>query len=135
MISTNCPGAPKLQFLAGRPNATIPAENNTVPLPQGDIEAIFSRMEDGGFTPAELVHLLVSHTIARSDTLVPGHQAVPFDTTPFTFDTQFFLETLLKGTGVPFGVNNTDGAEVDSPLPQSNEMRLQSDFIISRDAV
>lgn len=92
-------------------------------------------MEDGGFSPIELVHLLVSHTIARSDTLVPGHQAVPFDTTPFTFDTQFFLETLLKGTGVPFGVNNTAGAEVDSPLPESNEMRLQSDFIISRDNV
>ena len=92
-------------------------------------------MEDGGFTPAELIHLLASHTIARSDTLVPGHQAVPFDTTPFTFDTQIFLEVLLKGVGVPFGVNNTDGAEVDSPIPQSNEMRLQSDFALARDNV
>lgn len=90
-------------------------------------------MEDGGFTPAELIHLLASHTIARSDTLVPGHQAVPFDSTPFTFDTQVFLEVLLKGVGVPFGVNNTDGAEVDSPIPESNEMRLQSDFVLSRD--
>lgn len=90
-------------------------------------------MEDGGFSPAELIHLLASHTIARSDTLVPGQQAVPFDTTPFTFDTQVFLEVLLKGVGVPFGVNNTDGAEVDSPIPESNEMRLQSDFVLSRD--
>ena len=40
---------------------------------------------------------------------------------------------LLKGTGVPFGVNNTDGAEVDSPLPDEGEMRLQSDFVLSRD--
>ena len=130
---SNCPGAPRLQFLAGRPNATIPAEDGTVPLPQSDVTTILARMEDGGFTPAELIHLLASHTVARSDTLVPGHEAVPFDTTPFTFDTQVFLEVLLKGVGVPFGVNNTDGAEVDSPLPESGEMRLQSDFVLSRD--
>ncbi|KAI5118589.1 hypothetical protein M0805_008679 [Coniferiporia weirii] len=131
---TNCPGAPRLQFLAGRPNATFPASDNTVPLPQSDVDTILERMEDGGFSSTELIHLLASHTIARSDTLVPGHQAVPFDSTPFTFDTQVFLEVLLKGVGVPFGVNNTDGAEVDSPLPDQGEMRLQSDFVLSRDA-
>ncbi|KAH8110317.1 manganese peroxidase 2 [Phellopilus nigrolimitatus] len=129
---TNCPGAPQLQFLAGRPNATFPASDGTVPLPQSPVDMIFERMEDAGFSDAETVHLLASHTIARSDTLVPGHQAVPFDTTPFTFDPQIFLEVLLAGTGVPFGVNNSDGAEVDSPLPASGEMRLQSDFAIAR---
>ncbi|KAL5523458.1 hypothetical protein ACEPAG_7631 [Sanghuangporus baumii] len=131
---TNCPGAPQLQFLAGRPNATFPASDNTVPLPQANATSILERMADGGdFSPAEVVHLLASHTVARSDTLVPGHMAVPFDSTPFTFDTQFFLETLLKGNGVPFGVNNTDGAESNSPLPQSGEMRLNSDFLLARD--
>lgn len=130
---TNCPGAPQLQFLAGRPNATFPADDGTVPLPQSDADTILNRMADAGFSPTDLVHLLVSHTIARSDTLVPGHQAVPFDSTPFTFDTQFFLETLLVGNGVPFGVNNSDGAEVDSPLPASGEMRLQSDFLFAND--
>ena len=92
---TNCPGAPRLEFLAGRPNATFPADDGTVPEPQSDVDTILARMEDGGFTPAELIHLLASHTIARSDTLVAGHQAVPFDSTPFTFDTQIFLEVLL----------------------------------------
>jgi hypothetical protein len=80
--------------------------------------------------------LLASHSIARSDTLVPGHAAVPFDSTPFTFDTQIFLEVLLKGVGLPFGLNSsTPGAEVDSPIPQSGEMRLQSDFALARDPV
>ncbi|THH05588.1 hypothetical protein EW145_g4686 [Phellinidium pouzarii] len=114
--TTNCPGAPRLEFLAGRANATFPASDNTVPLPQSDVDTILSRM--GGWW-----------LLARR-----SHQAVPFDTTPFTFDTQIFLEVLLKGVGVPFGVNNTDGAEVDSPLPESNEMRLQSDFVLSRDS-
>ncbi|KAL5512232.1 hypothetical protein ACEPAG_3517 [Sanghuangporus baumii] len=130
---TNCAGAPRLQFLVGRPNATFPVDPGSVPLPQDSADSILARMEDGGFTDAETIHLLVSHTIARSDTLVPGHQAVPFDTTPFTFDPQVFLEVLLKGTGIPFDVNNTDGAEVDSPLPDSGEMRLQSDFALARD--
>lgn len=134
--STNCPGAPQLQFLAGRPNATVAAVDGTVPLPESDVDTILSRMEDAGFTPAELIHLLASHSIARSDTLVPGHEAVPFDSTPFTFDTQIFLEVLLKGVGLPFGVNSsTPGSEVNSPIPESGEMRLQSDFALARDRV
>ncbi|EJC97780.1 manganese peroxidase 1 [Fomitiporia mediterranea MF3/22] len=132
---SNCPGAPRLEFLAGRPNATSPAQQGTVPLPQDPVDKILARMQDAGLTPEDTVNLLSSHTVARSDTLVPGHDAVPFDTTPFTFDTQVFLEVLLKGVGVPFGVNNTDGAEVNSPLPAEGEMRLQSDFAIARDPV
>ena len=60
--------------------------------------------------------------------------------TPFTFDTQVFLEVLLKGVGFP-GLSNNTG-EVSSPLPIGNtasggndtgEMRLQSDFALARD--
>ncbi|KAL5498489.1 GP1_2 [Sanghuangporus vaninii] len=136
---SNCPGAPKLAFLVGRTNATAPADDGTVPLPQDSADSILSRMADAGISNAEVIHLLASHSIARSDTLVPGHTAVPFDSTPFTFDPQAsdalkVVKVLLKGTGVPFGVNNTDGAEVDSPLPDEGEMRLQSDFALSRDS-
>lgn len=127
----NCPGAPRIQFFAGRPNATIPADDGTVPKPEDSVTSILQRMADGGFTPDELIHLLASHSIARSDTIDPTIQAVPFDTTPFTFDTQVFLEVLLKGTGFPGTANNT--GEVASPLPASGEMRLQSDFALARD--
>lgn len=85
-------------------------------------------MEDGGFTPTELVYLLVSHTVTPYGTLVSGHEAVLFDTTPFTFDTQFFLKTLFSGVGAPFDVNSTDGAEVNSSLPESNESYLEFAF-------
>ena len=129
---TNCPGAPRLQFLAGRPNASFPASDGTVPGPQDSVDSILARMADGGFTSAELIHLLASHTIARADHVDPTLQAVPFDTTPFTFDTQFFLEVLLKGTGYP-GTGGNIG-EVKSPLPASGEMRLQSDFALARDS-
>lgn len=128
---TNCPGAPQLEFLAGRPNATIPAEIGTVPEPQDPVTMILDRMADAGFTPQELIHLLASHTVARADHVDPTIQDVPFDSTPFTFDTQIFLEVLLTGIGFPGTANNT--GEVESPLPTQGEMRLQSDFLLAHD--
>lgn len=134
---TNCPGAPQLEFLLGRPNATAPAPDGLIPEPQNNLTAILERMEDGGqFSAEEVVALLASHTIARSDHVDPTIQAVPFDSTPFTFDTQIFLEVLLKGVGFP-GTSGNVG-EVESPLPLGDgvnvgEMRLQSDFELSRD--
>nr|BAG12562.1 manganese peroxidase 3 [Phlebia sp. MG60] len=134
---SNCPGAPRLEFLAGRPNATAPAIEGLIPEPQDSVTSILERFEDaGGFTPAEVVALLASHTIARADHVDETLDAAPFDTTPFTFDTQIFLEVLLKGKGFPGTGNNT--GEVSSPLPLTSgtdvgELRLQSDFALARD--
>ena len=134
---TNCPGAPRLQFLAGRPNATIPAQDGAIPGPADSVDSILSRFADAGFSSAEVVHLLASHSVARSDTIVPNHTAVPFDSTPFDFDTQFFLETLLSGSEVPFGrsIPNVAGGETTSPIADEGGMRLHSDFELARDQV
>lgn len=67
-----------------------------------------------------------------TDTLAVNRSAVPFDTTPFTFDSQVFLEVLLKGNGFP-GEQTTPGAEAQSPLAAEGQMRLHSDFLVSRD--
>ncbi|EJF56747.1 manganese peroxidase [Dichomitus squalens LYAD-421 SS1] len=135
---TNCPGAPQLEFLAGRPNGTAPAIDGLIPEPQDSIDDILARFDDaGGFTPFEVVSLLASHTVARADHVDPTLDAAPFDSTPFTFDTQIFLEVLLKGTGFPGTDNNT--GEVASPIPVTNgtdvgELRLQSDFGLAHDS-
>nr|BAR45974.1 manganese peroxidase isozyme [Phlebiopsis crassa] len=135
---SNCPGAPQLEFLAGRPNATAPAVDGLIPEPQDSVDKILARFEDaGGFTPFEVVSLLASHSIARADKVDETIDAAPFDTTPFTFDTQVFLEVLLKGVGFPGTPNNT--GEVESPLPvgsgtDTGELRLQSDFVLARDS-
>ncbi|KAJ3535162.1 hypothetical protein NM688_g7017 [Phlebia brevispora] len=134
---TNCPGAPQLEFLAGRSNKTIPAIDGLIPEPQDSVTSILERFDDaGGFTPFEVVSLLASHSIARADKVDETIDAAPFDSTPFTFDTQVFLEVLLKGVGFPGTDNNT--GEVASPLPltvgtDTGEMRLQSDFALARD--
>ncbi|KAF7800256.1 hypothetical protein EIP86_011503 [Pleurotus ostreatoroseus] len=155
---SNCPGAPRLEFLAGRPNATAPAIDGLIPEPQDSVTSILARFEDAGnFSPSEVVALLASHSIARADHVDPDLDAAPFDTvsdsfrslsvdrltksvyeqTPFDFDTQIFLEVLLKGVGFPSPNTNNTG-EVSSPLPITNgtdvgELRLQSDFALARD--
>ncbi|EKM55992.1 uncharacterized protein PHACADRAFT_256991 [Phanerochaete carnosa HHB-10118-sp] len=134
---TNCPGAPQLEFLAGRPNHTIPAVDGLIPEPQDNVTHILERFDDaGGFSPFEVIALLASHSIARADKVDETIDAAPFDSTPFVFDTQVFLEVLLKGVGFPGTDNNT--GEVASPLPttvgtDTGEMRLQSDFALARD--
>ncbi|KZV73876.1 class II peroxidase [Peniophora sp. CONT] len=127
---SNCPGAPQLQFLLGRKDATAPAVDKTIPEPFDSVSSILSRFADAGFTPAEVVALLASHTVAAADEIDPTIPGTPFDSTPFTFDTQFFVETQLRGTGFPGTAGNQ--GEVQSPL--KGEMRLQSDSELARDS-
>lgn len=128
---TNCPGAPRIPFFMGRPPAKAPAPNSLVPEPFDSVDKILARFADAGFSPREVVALLASHSTAASDTIEPGLRGVPFDTTPSEFDSQFFLETLLKGTAFP-GTGNTTAGEVKSPI--AGEIRIASDEQLARDA-
>ncbi|EIN13009.1 manganese peroxidase [Punctularia strigosozonata HHB-11173 SS5] len=133
----NCPGAPQLQFLAGRPKrVSVPAVRGLVPQPQDNVTKILARFADaGGFSPFEVVSLLATHSIAHSN-LDPTARDAPLDTTPFVMDTQFFLETLLKGTGFPGTGNRTGEAESPYTITIGNdtgELRLQSDLALARD--
>ncbi|PPQ70002.1 hypothetical protein CVT24_003777 [Panaeolus cyanescens] len=127
--TANCPGAPRLKFFMGRPAPKAPAPDLTVPEPTDSVTAILKRFADAGFSPQEAVALLASHTIAAADVVDPSIPGTPFDSTPGTFDSQVFLEVLLKGKLFP-GAGEQPG-EVLSPL--AGEMRLQSDFALARD--
>ncbi|KAF7359876.1 Peroxidase [Mycena venus] len=79
----------------------------------------------------QVVALLASHSVAAADHVDPTVSNIPgspFDSTPGVFDTQFFIETQLKGTAFP-GTSGNVG-EAESPL--AGEMRLQSDELVSR---
>ncbi|KAJ7749962.1 manganese-dependent peroxidase [Mycena metata] len=125
---TKCPGILRPQFLFGRVDATAPAPDGTVPEPFQDVPTILARMADAGFSPAELVALLASHSIAGADDVDPNLSGLPFDSTPSVFDTQFFVETLLKGTLFP-GTSGNQG-EVESAM--AGVLRLQSDSELAR---
>lgn len=127
---SNCAGGPRLQFLAGRSNHSRVSPDLLVPEPSDSADTIFARMADAGFSITDTVDLLISHTVAAQDHVDPTIPGTPFDSTPSSFDAQFFVETLLAGNIFPG--NGSNVGEVLSPL--GGEFRLQSDFAISRDA-
>jgi len=127
---SNCPGAPRLEFLAGRPNAKAASIDLLVPEPFDDVGKILARMADAGLSTAETVALLASHSVAASDHIDETIPGTPFDSTPGIFDTQVFVETQLRGVLFP-GAGAHEG-QVQSPL--RGEIRLQSDHNMARDS-
>ncbi|KAF4567777.1 Versatile peroxidase vpl1 [Pleurotus pulmonarius] len=127
---SNCPGAPRLNFLLGRPAAKAASPNGLIPEPFDTVTDILARMGDAGFSPAEVVALLASHSVAAADHVDETIPGTPFDSTPGEFDSQFFIETQLRGTAFP-GVGGNQG-EVESPL--AGEIRIQSDHDLARDS-
>ncbi|KAK0231748.1 manganese peroxidase 1 precursor [Armillaria nabsnona] len=125
---TNCPGAPRLTFLFGRPAAIEPAQDKLVPEPFDSVTSIIDRFTDAGVTTNQLIALLSSHTVAAADKVDVTIPGTPFDSTPNIFDTQIFIEVQLRGTQFP-GTGGNQG-EVESPL--AGEMRLQSDHTLAR---
>ncbi|KAI0743820.1 heme peroxidase [Daedaleopsis nitida] len=138
---SNCGGGPRLQFLAGRSNdsqiapdpryvSLTATASHLIPLPTSSVDDILARMGDAGFSPAEVVALLASHSVAAQDHIDPGIHGSPFDATPSTFDAQFYVETLLKGTAFPGNGHHIGEAK----SPPSGELRHASDDLLARDS-
>jgi cytochrome c peroxidase len=125
-----CQGAPRPSFFIGRPQPKAASPPNLVPNPFDSVTSILARFASVGFSPQEVVALLASHSIAGADTVDPTIQGVPFDSTPSVFDTQFFIEVLLKGFTLPGTAGNQ--GEVESAI--QGTLRLESDGAIARDS-
>lgn len=65
----------------GRPPPLAPAPDLTVPEPTDSVTKILARFADAGFSPAEAVALLSSHTIAAADVVDVTIPGTPFDST------------------------------------------------------
>ena len=89
---SNCPGSPRLQFLAGRPEAMFASPPDMVPSPGDAVEDILDRMRDAGFTTDDTVVLLAAHSVASQSTIDYSVVGMPMDSTPERFDNQIYLE-------------------------------------------
>ncbi|KDR76713.1 hypothetical protein GALMADRAFT_1328628 [Galerina marginata CBS 339.88] len=127
---THCAGAPRVKFSLGRPAPKAASPPNLVPDPFDNVATILARFGEVGFSPAEVVALLASHSVAGADDVDPGIPGTPFDSTPNVFDTQFFVDVQLRGTLFP-GSGGHQG-EVMSGI--AGELRLQSDHNFARDS-
>ncbi|KAJ7231962.1 putative versatile peroxidase [Mycena rebaudengoi] len=124
----NCPGAPRPEFLLGRPAARAASPTGLVPEPFDSLTTILARFKEVGFSPAEVVALLASHTIAAADHVDESVRCFsPFDSTPGVFDTQLFIEVQLRGTAFP----GAGGHPGENTSPLKGEMRINSDALVS----
>ncbi|KAI0699316.1 heme peroxidase, partial [Cerioporus squamosus] len=125
---SNCPGAPRLGFFAGRPAAIASAPSGLFPAPTDTAQALLSRMKDAGFSAEDTIVLLGAHSIGRQHTIDPAANGTPLDSTPDAFDSQFYLEVLLKGSVYPRKAPHAGEA-----LSATKDVfRLSSDAAIAR---
>ncbi|KAH9935221.1 manganese peroxidase [Epithele typhae] len=127
----NCKGGPQLLFFSGRKNDSKPAPAGLIPQATDSVDTIINRVGDIGFSALQLVWMLISHTVGTQNTVDPTIAGSPLDSTPYDFDAQFFVETLLNGTINPGGQDQVPTGGVLSPYP--GEFRLASDFAVARD--
>ncbi|KAJ7077677.1 heme peroxidase [Mycena belliarum] len=125
----NCAGGPRIPFLAGRPNATRAAPDGLVPHAADSVGKMLGRVGDAGLSGEELVDLMAAHSIGVQEHVDPTIEGMPFDSTPEIFDTNFYLETLLRGTLWPGSGPHPGQAE----SPFRGQFRLQSDAALARD--
>ncbi|KAK7032303.1 fungal class II heme-containing peroxidase [Paramarasmius palmivorus] len=130
---SNCPGAPRLNFFLGRPQPKAPSPDGLIPEPFDDVTKILNRFADAGFNSKEVVALLASHSVAAADVVDPNIPGTPFDSTPGIFDTQFFVETQLRGTAFPGPDKAAPASDGESESPLGGEMRIASDEELARD--
>lgn len=68
---TICPGAPRLEFFAGRPKAVAAAPESLLPSASAPVDELLARFKDAGFSANELVDLLASHSVAFQEHVDP----------------------------------------------------------------
>ncbi|KAK7449333.1 fungal class II heme-containing peroxidase [Stygiomarasmius scandens] len=125
-----CPGAPRVKFVMGRPQPVAASPPDLVPEPFDTVDTILARFGEVGFSPDEVIALLSSHSVAGADTVDPTIPGTPFDSTHNVFDTNIFIDVLLKGTLFPGTADNQ--GEVMSSI--NGTLRLQSDSELARDS-
>ncbi|EEB98987.1 hypothetical protein MPER_01407, partial [Moniliophthora perniciosa FA553] len=57
---SNCPGAPRLNFLFGRPPPKAASPDGLIPEPFDSVTKILNRFADAGFNSKEVIALLAS---------------------------------------------------------------------------
>jgi len=127
-----CAGAPQVKFVMGRPQPLVPAPNFIVPQPVNTTDELIKAFADVDFSPAELIALLTSHSVAGADDFAIPLKGIPFDSTPSTFDTNIFIEVLLNGALFPVGATTIEPGIVGTTI--NGTIRLLSDFELARDS-
>jgi L-ascorbate peroxidase len=92
--TVTCPRGPRIVTFVGRQDATQAASTGLLPdtnSPAADLIQLFANK---GFTAADLAALVGAHTSAKQRFHDTSRANFPLDTTPGTWDVEFYNETL-----------------------------------------
>ena len=89
-----CPGGPKINALVGRQDSYTPAPEGQIPSPKSSVTKLLSQFAARGFSATDMAALVGAHTAAKQFFAVPQKAGQPLDSTPGTWDTKFYSQTL-----------------------------------------
>ncbi|KAH7028170.1 ligninase H2 precursor [Microdochium trichocladiopsis] len=89
-----CPGGPRIRTFAGRKDDSRAGPTGKLPSPVQSAEALIALFQAKTFTASDLVALLGAHSTSRQQFFDPSRAGLPQDSTPQTWDTRYYQETL-----------------------------------------
>ncbi|KAK7530371.1 heme peroxidase [Phyllosticta citribraziliensis] len=89
-----CPGGPKINALVGRKDSSKPAPEGQIPSPKSSVSKLLSQFAAKGFSATDMAALVGAHTAAKQRFAVPKKAGSPLDSTPGSWDTKFYSQTL-----------------------------------------
>ncbi|KAI1361669.1 peroxidase [Xylaria arbuscula] len=97
-----CPGGPRIRAFAGRKDNARAAPTGKLPLPSQDAPFLIDLFAKKTFTASDLVALVGAHTAAKQRFVDPARAGAALDSTPQTWDTRFYGETLTGDNSTVF---------------------------------
>lgn len=94
--TVSCPGGPRIKNFVGRPDNSQAAPTGKIPSPFQDAQSLIDLFAAKTFSASDLVALVGAHTASKSSFVDSSRPNAPQDSTPNTWDTKFYSETLTS---------------------------------------
>ncbi|KAK7519659.1 heme peroxidase [Phyllosticta citriasiana] len=89
-----CPGGPEINALVGRKDSYTAAPEGEIPSPKSSVTELLSQFAAKGFSATDMTALVGAHTAAKQRFVEPQKAGSPLDSTPGSWDTKFYSQTL-----------------------------------------
>ncbi|KAK2001928.1 peroxidase [Colletotrichum falcatum] len=89
-----CPGGPRIKTFVGRKDSSVACPDGLLPDPNDNADKLIGLFANKTITPPGLAALVGAHTSSRQRFFNPARADAPQDTTPGTWDTLFYQQTL-----------------------------------------
>ncbi|OLN87540.1 Versatile peroxidase VPL2-like protein 2 [Colletotrichum chlorophyti] len=92
--TVQCPGGPRIKTFVGRKDSSVPAPDGLLPDPHDSADKLIALFGNKTISPPGLAALVGAHTASKQRFFDPSRADAPQDTTPGTWDTLFYQQTV-----------------------------------------